>query len=109
MNWITTILINAGALYIGAMLLSGVKIRGFVQAIILVLAIAFLNVTVGSVLKIVSLGILSLGIFTWLLDAILIQIADYFFDDFEVKNFWWALALAAVVSLVHGGLVGFFG
>jgi len=38
------------------------------------------------------------------LDAILIQVADYFLKDFEVKNFWWALGLAAVVSFVSGFL-----
>lgn len=102
MNFIITILVNALAFFLGAKLLSGVTVKSFVQAIIVAIAIAVLNVTLGLVLKIVTLGILSLGIFTLLLDAILIQVADHFLDGLAVKNFWWALALAAVVALLDG-------
>ena len=102
MNTLIAILINAIAFFVGAQLLSGVVIKKFINAIIVAVAIAVLNVTLGVVLKIVTLGLLSLGIFTLLLNAILIQVADYFLKEFEVKNFWWALALAAVVSIVSG-------
>ena len=54
--------------------------KNFVQAIIVALVIAVLNVTLGLLLKIVTLGLLSLGIFTLLLDALLIQVADFFLD-----------------------------
>lgn len=100
MDTIITILINAVAFFIGAKLLRGVAIKDFVQALIIAVVVAVLNVTLGLLLKIVTLGILSLGIFTLLLDAILIQVADYFLKNFTVKNFWWALALAAVVAVI---------
>lgn len=102
MDTIIVIISSAVAFYFGAQLLSGVKISSFVEALFVAVAIAVLNVTLGIFLKIVTLGILSLGIFTWLLDAILIQVADYFLKGIEVKNFWWALALAAVVSFIDG-------
>ena len=101
MNMIIELLINAVALFVGAKLLSGVEIKDFVQAIIVAVVIAVLNITLGTVLKIVSLGLLSLGIFTFLLDAILIQVADFLLGGFRVKNFWWALGLALVVAIVH--------
>ncbi len=104
MEKIITILITAVAFYIGAMILSGVEIKSFIQALIVALVVAVLDVTLGTVLKIVSLGILSLGIFNWLLNAILIQVADWFLPDFKVKNFWRALGLAAIVSIVGGML-----
>ena len=99
MEWIVNILITAAAFFIGAKLLPGVTMTDVIQAVVVALVVAVLDFTLGSVLKIVSLGILSLGIFNWLLNAILIQVADWFLPKFKVKNFWWALALAAVVSL----------
>ncbi|MEM9549179.1 MAG: phage holin family protein [Bacteroidota bacterium] len=102
MEKIITILICAVSFYIGAMILSGVEIKSFIQALTVALVVAVLDVTLGTVLKIVSLGILSLGIFNWLLNAILIQVADWFLPEFKVKNFWWALGLAAIVSIVGG-------
>lgn len=106
METIIGIVITAIAFFVGAQLLKGVYVKSFVQAIIVAILIGILNFTLGTVLKIVTLGVLSLGIFTWLLDAILIQVADFFLSGFEVKNFWWALGLAAVVSIVSGLLNG---
>jgi len=105
MNTIISILVGGLAFYIGGLILSGVQMKNFVQCIIVAVVVAVLDFTLGNFLKIVTLGILSLGIFTWLLNAILIQVADWFLKGFEVKNFWWALALAAVVSIT-GGVIG---
>ena len=99
MDTIITILINAAAFFIGAQLLSGVKINSFIEALIAAVVISILNVTIGLFLKILTLGLLSWGIFSLLLDAILIQIADYFLDGISVKSFWWALLLASFVAL----------
>ena len=107
MELIINILINALAFYIGAQLLSGVTIKNFVYAILVALVVGVLNITLGVGLKIVTLGLLSIGVFTLLLDAILILVADWFLKDFEVKNFWWALILAAIVAVIDG-VVGIF-
>jgi len=102
---IIDLLICAVSFFIGAKLLSGVTLESFVQALIVGVVVAILDVTIGNVLKIVTLGILSLGIFNWLLNAIIIQIADWFLPNFKVKNFWWALLLAGIVSL-SSSLIG---
>ena len=106
MNFLIELLINAVALFVGAKLLSGVTMKNFTQAVIVALVIALLNATLGVALKIVTLGILSLGVFTFLLDAILIQVADFLLGGFKVKNFWWALGLALIVAVVNSLLKG---
>jgi len=99
---IINFLIAGIAFLIGAYLLSGVTIKNILQAFIVAVLVAVLDVTLGTFLKIATLGILSLGIFNWFLNAILIQVADWFLPGFKVRNFWWALALAAIVSLSSG-------
>lgn len=105
METIMNILVAGASFYIGGLLLSGVKMKSFLQCVIVAILVGFLDFTLGTFLKIVTLGILSLGVFTWFLNAILIQVADWFLPGFEVENFWWALALAAVVSIT-GGILG---
>jgi len=102
METIINVLIAGASFYIGGQILKGVEMKSFVQSIIVALLVGLLDITLGTILKIVTLGILSLGIFTWLLNAILIQVADWFLPGFKVKNFWWALGLAAIVSIVSG-------
>lgn len=106
METIIEVLITAASFFVGAKVLKGVYVKDFIQAVFIAILIGVLNYTLGTFLKIVTLGVLSLGVFTLFLDAILIQVADYFLDDFEVKNFWWALGLAAVVSIVSGMIHG---
>lgn len=106
METIIEVLITAAAFFVGAKILRGVYVKDFIQAVFVAILIGVLNYTLGTFLKIVTLGVLSLGVFTLFLDAILIQVADYFLDDFEVKNFWWALGLAAIVSIVSGMIQG---
>ena len=100
-NMILDILIPALGLFIGAKLLPGVKEHNFIISILVAIIIAVLSFTLGNFLRIISLGLLTFGIFKLLLDAILILIADWFVKDFKVDNFWWALALAFIMSVVE--------
>ncbi|NNE25204.1 MAG: phage holin family protein [Saprospiraceae bacterium] len=101
---IINILASALGFFLGAKLLSGVKEHNFVVSLFIAIIVAILSVTLGSFLKIITLGLLAHGLFVLFLDAILILIADWFVKDFEVKNFWWALALAFIVSLVESAV-----
>ncbi len=107
MSWIIEFLICAAAFLGGAQFLRGVHIESYVQALVVVAVVAVLDMTLGTVLKIASLGILSFSVFNWFLNAILLQVADWFLPEFKVDNFWWALGLAAFVS-VATGVAGYF-
>lgn len=108
MNLVIRILISALGIFIGSQVLDGVKTKGYGSAVVVSLVVAFLGATVGFLLKIMTLGILAIGLFALVLDAILLLMADWFLADFEIKNFWWALALAAIVAIVEMILKGLF-
>ena len=101
MNFIIRILITALGIFIGARYLTGVTSKNYGASVIVALVVAFLSVTLGVFLKVITLGLFAYGIFALVLDAILFLIADWFLEDFNVKNFWWALALAAIVALIN--------
>ena len=105
MSLLICIVIEAILIFIGSKIFKGIEVDDLGQAFLVSIVVAGLSLTLGTFLKIVSLGILSFGIFTLLLDAILFQVADFFLSGFKVKNFWWALALAAAVALA-GRLIG---
>jgi len=60
---------------------------------VVVAVVAVLYMTLGTVLK---------SVFNWFLNAILLQVADWFLPKFKMDNFWWALGLAAFVSVATG-------
>lgn len=102
-TWIISILINGAVLMGAAYLLRGVTISDYTRALLLAVVLALLNSTLGAVLDFVSTPLrwLTLGLFSLVVDAIVIKIADYFMKGFEVKNFVWALVLAAVLAVFN--------
>ncbi len=103
MSFIFTALMNGLAVWLGSRFLEGVKVTDFIRAIIVGLVVALLNATLGAVLDFVpSPGMIArFGLFSLLLDALVLMLADYFMKGLTIKNFWWALGLAAVVSAVN--------
>lgn len=97
------LLVNAVAVTAGAYLLKGVYLRDFSRALIVAIVLAVLNATLGAVLDFLTfpLRFLTLGLFSLVVDAIVIMVTDYFLKGFAVKNFWWAVALAVVIALVN--------
>lgn len=102
-NFLFTALLNGVAVWLGSKYLDGVKVTDFPRAIIIGLVVAFLNATLGSLLDFIPTPsrILTFGLFSLITDALLLMLADYFLKGLSIKNFWWALALAAIVSLVN--------
>ena len=104
MEFILTILINGVAIWAGSQLLRGVEVTDFSRALIIGLVVALLNATLGSFLDWISTPIrwITLGLFSLVVDAIVLMVADYFLKGLKIKNFWWAVALAIVVGVVNG-------
>jgi putative membrane protein len=102
-DFIFTIIANALAIWLGAQFLRGVQVTDFVRALIIGLVVALLNITLGSLLDWISTPVrwLTLGLFSIVVDAIVLMVADYFLKGLKIQNFWWAIALAIVVSIVN--------
>lgn len=84
-------LIATLAVYITAYLLPGVEVRDFWSSIIIAAVIGILNAVVKPLLVFFSLPvtILTLGLFIFVIDALVILMASALLDSFEVQNFWW--------------------
>lgn len=100
---IMTILANAVAVWLGAQFLRGVQVTDFTRALIIGLVVAVLNLTIGKLLDFISFPIrlITLGLFSLVVDAVVLMIADYFLKGLKILNFWWALALAVFVGVVN--------
>ncbi len=100
LNW----LIVAGAVWGTAQFLPGVKVDSFGSAIGVAALVGVLNTFFGWLLFVVfGIGTLGLAwifafITWWVIDAIMIKVADSFMGSFKVDSFGWALAAAAIIA-----------
>ncbi len=110
-DFIITTIVNAIAVWLGAKFLKGVQVTDFSRALIIGLVVALLNATLGSILEFLTTPLrwLTLGLFSLVVDALILMIADYFLKGLKIKSFWWALALAVVAAVVNSFIHYLFG
>lgn len=106
-NW----LIAALAIVISAYLLPGVKVEGFLTALVLAVVLAAVNAFVKPVVVLLTLPltIITFGLFLLVINALLILLAAAIVPGFAVANFWWAFLFAIVLSAVSWVLDHFNG
>ncbi len=107
---IIKILLNALALMAGAHLLKGVEIEDFTRALVVAVVLSFLNATLGSFLQWITtpLRFLTLGLFTFVVNAVLLLLAAYFLKGFKIRDFLSAFILAILMAVFTTVLYGIF-
>jgi len=98
-NW----LLSAVSLVIVAHLIPGFQLSGFGAALIAAIVIGFVNGTLGLALKIITfpLSILTLGIFWFVINALMLKLAAALVPGFRIDGFLPAFLGAIVLSLVN--------
>lgn len=99
---ILKILISAVALLVAAYAIPGIAVDGVYIAIIAAVVLGLLNLIVKPILFILTLpiNILTLGLFTFVLNALLFWFAASFVEGFAVSGFVPALLGSLLVSVI---------
>jgi len=106
MNFLIRLLVTAGVAYGLSMLLSGVHIADYKTAIVFALVFAILNAFIKPIIILFTLPItiITLGLFLFVVNAIIIIIADKFIDGITVDGFLWAIIFSLILSVVSSAL-----
>ena len=101
-------LILSVAVWLTAVLLPGVKVKGVGGAIVTAALFGVLNFFLGWVLFVlIGLGTLGVGfilafVTRWIVDAIILKITDALTDKLTVRGFGTALVAALIMALLGG-------
>ena len=101
-HWI----VSALAILITAYLLPGAHVDGIWAALVLAVVLGIINVFLRPVLVLLTLPItfLTLGLFSLIINGLLVMLAAYIVPGFSVDSFWWALAFGIVLAIVSAVL-----
>lgn len=101
---------NIVALLAAASFLKGVEIKDLSKAVVAAIILALLNATMGAILDFFSfpLRILTLGLFSFVVDALVLLVASYFLEGFSIRNFWSAFLLAILMAIFNSILFSLF-
>lgn len=103
---IIRLLVMSGLVYLVALVLPGMRLRGFKAALSVSLVYGLLNFVFFRLLlfitfPLVVLKYLTLGVFGVLLNAVLLVITDKLLEDFEMAGFGTALLAALILGLAN--------
>lgn len=98
-NW----LISAVAIIIAAYLLPHVTIDSFITALVVAVVLGLVNAFLRPILVIFTLpvNVLTLGLFTFVINAALIWLAQMIVPGFDIANFGWAIIFAVVLAFIN--------
>jgi putative membrane protein len=103
MNGIIRFLLNGLGVLLTAYLLPGVHVEHYGYALLVALVLAIVNAIVKPILVVLTIPItfVTFGLFLLVINALMILLADWFVDGFEVDGFWWAMAFSLILSLFN--------
>lgn len=103
MQIIISWIVSAMVIFAIAYILPGVHVASFTSALVVALILGIINAFVKPVLLIITLpiNILTLGLFTFVLNAILILVVSQVVPGFIVDGFLWAFVFGIILSVAN--------
>src|SRR3954466_12768004 len=99
-SWVS----NAAALFVAAWLLSGVTYGDQWWTLLIAAAVfTVVNAWVKPLLAVLSIPfiVVTLGLFYFLINVLMLYVTDWVVPDFEIRTFWWGVLGAIIVSVVN--------
>lgn len=106
MSLLIKLVISTIAIFVASYILPGVEVDGFLTAGIVAIVLGVLNLFIKPFVSILTLPItvLTLGLFMFVINALMVLLADYLIDGLTIDGFLWALAFSLVVSIISSFL-----
>ena len=106
-RWLTL----TAAIIVASYMIDGIRVTGVFSAIFAAAALGILNAFFRPFALILTLpiNILSLGLFTFIVNAVMLKMASGIIPGFDVQGFWaavWGAFLISVVSWLLNAFIG---
>lgn len=101
-----TIILSTVAVFVSAQILPGVHLEGWGTALAVAVVLAIINAFIRPLVLLLTLpiNILTLGLFTFVIMALMVMLVSAIVPGFHIDGFWWAMAFALVLAIINGFL-----
>jgi putative membrane protein len=118
MGFLIKIAVNAVALWVAAWIIPGISFGDgkfgsrFATIVLVALVFGLINAIVKPIAKLLSfpLIILTLGLFTFIVNAFMLQLTEWVADplglSFVIDHFWWDAVLGALIITIVSMVLG---
>ena len=109
MQILVNLVLSGLAVLISAYVLPGVTVDGFFSAIVVAVILAVVNTFIKPLITLLTLPInfITLGLFSLVINALMVMLVDAIVPGFEVDGILWALVFSIVLSVISAGIYMF--
>lgn len=102
MQILINLILSGVAVFVSAYVLPGVKVDGFATALVVAILLAVVNVFIKPFVSFLAfpITILTLGLFSLVINALMVLLVAAIVPGFKVDGILWALVFSIVLSLV---------
>lgn len=106
MGFLIRIFVVAAVTFALAHILGGVHVTDFWTALVFALVLGLLNMFVKPLLILFTLPVtfLTLGLFLFVVNTLIVLLASKIVDGFSIDNFWWALLFSIILSIITSAI-----
>lgn len=108
MSFIIRLLVTTALVVFLCWLLPGVHVTGWTSALWVAVVMGLLNMFLRPILVFMTLPatIITMGLFLFVINALIIMLSAYFVDGFQVNGFWYALLFSLILVFCQSILNG---
>lgn len=105
-GWVLRWLLSGLALILTSAIISGIEITTFMAALFAALILGIVNAVIRPIILLLTLpiNIISLGLFTIIINGFMLKITSGVVNGFDVSGFWSATLGAILLSVISGAL-----
>ena len=102
MNFMIKLIVTAAVAFALSRVLKGIHIDTYWTALVFALVLAVANVILKPILVLLTipLTIITLGLFLFVINALVVLLAAHFVNGISIDGFWWALLFGLLLSIV---------
>ena len=106
MNFIVRVFLIAAVSFALAQFLGGVHVADFWTAIAFAIVLALINMFIRPLLILFTLPvtIVTLGLFLFIINALVVLLASRIVHGFTIDSFWWALLFSIILSIIASAI-----
>ena len=103
MKFIINLLINGFAVFVADYFLAGVSVDSFLTAVIVSIGLGIVNTFIKPIVLLFTLpfNLITLGLFTFIVNGLMVLLVSFFIPGFVVENFVWAILFSIVLWAVN--------
>ncbi|MGI6225821.1 MAG: phage holin family protein [Peptococcales bacterium] len=105
-GWVVRWILNGLALLVTSSLIAGIEVNGFLAALFAALVLGIVNAIIRPIIIFLTLplNLVTLGLFTLIINGFMLKITSTVVNGFSVKGFWAATIGALLLALISSVL-----